>query len=216
MRLAELCRTTGVTAPTVKWYLRTGLLHRGDATAVNQASYDESHVRRLRLIRALIEVGGLSTEAVAAVLGALDDEDRTVQDVLAVAHDASAPQPSPPGQPAMERVEAFLRHRGWRVRAGSAARRQLGAALCALASLRDSTAPDIGSAEAVAALLDPYADAVENLASAEIANAPDDLADELLIERAVAGTVILEQAMAALRRMAQEHFARQRYGDTST
>ena len=214
MRLGELSKTAGVPPTTVKWYLRSGLLHRGDATAANQAHYDDTHVRRLRLIRALVEIGGLSTDSVSEILAAVDGEE-SIPEVLAVAHDACAPRPPSPGEASMALVDDYLCRRHWQVRADSGARRELAAALTALAALGDSTAPDVSSPSAVAALLDPYADAVERLAEAEIAHIPDDLSTELLIEQVVAGTVLLEHAMAALRRMAQENFAAQRYGEAS-
>ncbi|GMA88788.1 hypothetical protein GCM10025868_40380 [Angustibacter aerolatus] len=43
---------------TVKYYLREGLLPPGTPTSRTQAQYDEEHVRRLRLVRALLDVGG--------------------------------------------------------------------------------------------------------------------------------------------------------------
>ena len=70
MRIAELSRRAGVPVPTVKYYLREGLLPPGRATAPTQAQYDETHEQRLRLVRALVEVAGLSLAAVRRVLAA--------------------------------------------------------------------------------------------------------------------------------------------------
>ena len=53
---------------TVKFYLRTGLLHPGRATSATQAVYDESHLERLRLVRALLEIGGLTHAEIQRVL----------------------------------------------------------------------------------------------------------------------------------------------------
>ena len=53
MRISALATAADVPLATVKFYLREGLLHPGAATSATQASYDESHVRRIRLIRAL-------------------------------------------------------------------------------------------------------------------------------------------------------------------
>lgn len=41
MRVSELAVVTGVALPTIKFYLREELLHRGAMTAPNQARYDE-------------------------------------------------------------------------------------------------------------------------------------------------------------------------------
>ena len=57
----------------MKFYLREGLLHPGVATSATQATYDESHVRRLRLIRALTGPVGLSVQQTRAILQPVDD-----------------------------------------------------------------------------------------------------------------------------------------------
>ncbi|GAB3039144.1 MULTISPECIES: MerR family transcriptional regulator [Mycolicibacterium] len=225
MRLSELSRAAGLSPTTVKWYLRIGLLHRGQPTAVNQARYDDSHLRRLRLIRALIEVGGLSTDEVGDLIAAIDDPHRSIQNILAHAHRASAASAGTKAAASAAPIDDYIRHRGWRVRADSPARRDLAAVLDAIAALRpqpasgaagvsaEVTTPDTTTPDAVYSLLDPYADAVEPLAAAEIANTPADLPRDLLVERVVAGTILLERAIAALRRLAQEHHATKRYGD---
>src|SRR5919197_5194181 len=82
MRIAELSRQTGVPVATIKYYLREGLLPAGEATGPNQAQYGEEHVRRLRLIRALVTVGGVSIASVGAVLEAIDAVDRPLHDRL--------------------------------------------------------------------------------------------------------------------------------------
>jgi hypothetical protein len=51
--------------PTIKYYVREGLLPPGQLASPNQTQYDNSHLRRLRLIRALTEVGGLSAPLLA-------------------------------------------------------------------------------------------------------------------------------------------------------
>jgi DNA-binding transcriptional MerR regulator len=61
-----------VARSTIKFYLREGLLPAGSAQARNQALYDERHLERLRLIRALREVAGLSLDVVGRVAGELD------------------------------------------------------------------------------------------------------------------------------------------------
>src|SRR5690606_28312227 len=72
MKISELSRTTGTPIPTIKYYIREGLLARGTPTATNQADYDESHVQRLRLIRVLREVADLSVATLTQVVAALD------------------------------------------------------------------------------------------------------------------------------------------------
>src|SRR5712664_1393717 len=68
MRIAELSRDTGVPVPTIKFYLREGLIPAGERTSPNQMQYDETHVQRLKLVRALVDVGGLSVAGARNVL----------------------------------------------------------------------------------------------------------------------------------------------------
>src|SRR5439155_716721 len=71
MKMSELSRASGVPIATIKFYLREKLLPAGRATAATQAQYDEKHLARLRLIRALVDVGGLPLAAVG--LGPTDE-----------------------------------------------------------------------------------------------------------------------------------------------
>src|SRR3954447_19100510 len=86
MRIAELSATTGVPVPTIKYSLRERLLPPGERSAPNQASYGEPHVRRLRLIRAMIEIGGVPVAGVREVLRAVDATDTPVNHMLGEAH----------------------------------------------------------------------------------------------------------------------------------
>ncbi len=65
MRMAALSEASGVPVPTIKFYLREGLLPPGHRTSPNQSQYDDEHVRRLALIRSLTEIGGYSLATVA-------------------------------------------------------------------------------------------------------------------------------------------------------
>ena len=71
MKISQLAEASGVSVATLKYYLREGLLHSGQVTSRTQASYDDSHLERIRLVRALTEVGGLSLAATARVLQAI-------------------------------------------------------------------------------------------------------------------------------------------------
>ncbi|MCE5290009.1 MAG: MerR family transcriptional regulator, partial [Nocardiaceae bacterium] len=59
MWMAELAARSGLSVATIKYYLREGLLHPGEAVGQTRTRYDDSHVRRLRLIRALTDVANL-------------------------------------------------------------------------------------------------------------------------------------------------------------
>lgn len=74
MRISELSHASGVSIPTIKYYLREGLLQPGSRSAPNQAQYDQGHIHRLRLIRVLMDVGGLGVAGVRSTLEAIADE----------------------------------------------------------------------------------------------------------------------------------------------
>src|SRR3954471_23038235 len=82
MRIAELSRHTGVPVPTIKYYLREGLLPAGELTSPNQARYDDRHAERLRLLPVLLDIGPVPTPTIRHLLQALDGPDPDVHQVL--------------------------------------------------------------------------------------------------------------------------------------
>jgi DNA-binding transcriptional MerR regulator len=205
VRISELERESGVPVATIKYYLREGLLHRGAATASNQAEYDASHVKRLRLIRVLLDVGHLSIADVAAVAEALEDEDLPLHHVVGVAQYALGPHANEPDhhemQRALDEVDDFLARRRWRVFPDAPSRRTLAEALVALRRL--------GWAEGTDAF-EHYADVASELASWELDQIPlTSGSPSTAVESVVIGTVVFEAVLAALRRLAHEdHSAR--------
>jgi DNA-binding transcriptional MerR regulator len=202
VRMAELSTVSGVSVPTLKFYLREGLLPAGRPTAPNQAEYDETHVQRVRLVRALVEIGGLSIAAVRDVVAALDSRRRSVASVVGVVHHALTPPSAVPDDAelaaARSEVDAWLADLGWQVTARAPARRTLAEALVALRRLgREVAPPDFAA----------YAAAADQLAAWEldqtVGGPPDSRAE--LVERVVVGTVVYEAVLLALRRLAQEH-----------
>jgi DNA-binding transcriptional MerR regulator len=90
MRISELASNTEIPVATIKFYLRENLLHQGVRTAATQAQYDQSHVARLRLIRALLGPGGLSIAAAHQVIRAIEEPPDSVHELLGVAAGAVA------------------------------------------------------------------------------------------------------------------------------
>lgn len=136
MRISELSRSTGVPVPTIKYYVREGLLPPGELTSRNQANYDETHERRLRLIRALLDVGGLKVAAIAEVLGAVDDPARPVHKVLGAAADhlgtAQSGDDDAESAAAGAAVAELIARRGWRAHGSDPAAGDLARALAAM------------------------------------------------------------------------------------
>ena len=125
MRISELSRRSGRSIATIKYYLREGLLPAGYRTSANQADYGEDHLRRLRLITILLEVGGLTITSIKIVVDAIDDESRTVHEVLGAAHHALAlrvatPVAVPEHDEAEAEIDDYVRTLGWNVKADAA------------------------------------------------------------------------------------------------
>ncbi|MGW1869496.1 MerR family transcriptional regulator [Streptomyces mauvecolor] len=209
MRIGELSRRTGVAIPTIKYYVREGLLPPGELTSPNQASYDESHERRLRLVRALIDVGGLSVQAVGEVLGAVDNPAQPLHEVLGAATKRMMPRYGDAEDPelaaAREEVAALIERRGWRVPPDSPAARSLAGALAAMER--------VGHGDFAEEVLDQYAQAAEQVAVADLAYVGRNASREDLLEMVVIGTVLGEAVLAATRRMAHQNASARVYGD---
>ena len=202
MWISELSRRTGVPVATIKYYLREGLLPPGESTGATRAVYDEAHVRRLRLIRALVGSGGLSLATVRQVLGTLDESAYGTHALLGSAHQSLGEHSDlEPTTQARQRVDETLGRLGWQVHPDSPGRDALAAALDAL---------DAVGNEMPEHLLAAYADAAGRIGEADVADLPDDPAGAL--ERAVVYTVLGEPVLLALRRLAQENASARRYG----
>jgi DNA-binding transcriptional MerR regulator len=198
MQMSELSRAGGVPVATVKYYLREGLLAPGVSTSATRATYDDSHVRRLRLVRALAEVGNLKLDTIRDILEAVDAGEN-LHDTVGVAHSALAPRGAA-SDSAHAAVDRLLRRRRWRVHDGSANREALAVAFDALER--------VGYALPESAL-DVYAGAAAAVAEVDVDSVPTDAAEDA-VQHVVVGTVLLEPVLLALRRLAQEHLSRRR------
>ncbi|MFJ1755015.1 MerR family transcriptional regulator [Kitasatospora sp. NPDC088134] len=230
MRLADLGERSGVPLATVKYYLREGLLPPGQRVSATRAEYDESHLRRLRLVRAMIQVGRLPVATVREVLAHVDDESlgtsiRLGAALWALPHSAGgseqeagpaagpAAEPAEPEQadPARAAADALvgelLAELGWdaarEIGGLSPAHRALVAALATLHRL--------GYAFTAADLL-PYARTMEQAAGHDL-DRMEQLPDtRARVEYAVAGAVLFEPVLLNLRRIAQAEQSTRRYG----
>ncbi len=215
MKVSELSQRSGIPVATLKYYLREGLLPPGERLASNQASYDESHLRRLRLIRVLQEVGGLSLTAIQSVTRQLDAPEPETMEVLRAAIDAQGIRPvermacemGPEWQAAAREVDAFLDQVGWPTRPDSTARKRL---VDALLDLR-SHEPDLP----VTAFF-PYVRAAGEMAQNEVAHVMGALeaGPAQAVDAVIMGTVLWEPVFTALRRIAHEQLSRRVLGSS--
>lgn len=201
MRISELSRLSGVPVATIKYYLREGLLHDGQLTSATQAQYDQSHLARLRLVRALLGAGGLSVAAAREVLDQLAHPPASMHDLLGEVQRLLGPRVD--DQVDTRAAEAVIQRMGWRLKTTDPAPvRRLAAALAAL-DAADFTLP----ADDV---LD-YARAMQGLARQEVAGVPAGPSDAA-VRYTVLGTILVEPLLLALRRLAQIDASARRFG----
>ncbi|NLU75028.1 MerR family transcriptional regulator [Streptomyces sp. HNM0575] len=211
MRLAELSERSGISTATVKYYLREGLLPPGRRISATQAEYGEAHLRRLRLIRALTQVGRLPVATVREVLGSIDEPSKDQHSrigtaVWALPHGTQPDPDSPEAQDAERTAQALLKDLGWsfsyEAGAASPAYRMLIGAIAALRRL--------GYPSAMEHLL-PYARAAGQAAEADVELIAGYDDPEQQIEAAVACTVLYEPVLLSLRRLAEAEESNRRF-----
>lgn len=197
MRIGELSARSGVPVPTIKFYLRERLLPSGRGDAPQQTQYDQEHLRQLRLIRALIDMGGLPVAAIRTILGMVAGPARDVPGTLDATRSALPRKSDGVDDQAQRRAEdttTRLIHRlGWTIAENDPARGTITEAVATLYRLDQ---------DLLVGLLDDYASAAESIAYQDIdairSAADPDTQAETVVAATVLGGVVLE----ALRRLA--------------
>lgn len=200
MRISALAAEAGVPLPTVKFYLREGLLQPGVATSATQVSYNESHVRRLRLIRALIGSVGLSVQQTRAILELVDDPGDDLYATLG--HAVSALPPAvqeASGDDPYPRARAALEALGQVYDPHYAAVAQLESALAA--------AEAAGMPISEERLIE-YGRRLREIAAFDLERMPRE--PHAAVEYTVLGTALYEPVILALRRLAHQDVAARR------
>lgn len=203
MRISELSAQTGVTVPTIKYYLREGLLPEGERSSATQAAYGEKHVERLRVIRALLDAG-VSIAETRRVLGALDDPPANPHELLGTAH--AAITPAAEDMLDLTEAEALAAGLGWTPGACDPA------VLHAVARALDGL--ERAGFVVPKAVMREYLRSARRIADAEIAGVPGESA-EAAVRYVVLGSVLVEPLLLALRRVAQQVSSGARFGATN-
>ncbi|WP_414167572.1 MerR family transcriptional regulator [Streptoverticillium reticulum] len=200
MRLAELSERSGVSTATIKYYLREGLLQPGRRVTATQAEYGEDHLRRLRLVRALIQIGKVPVAVAREVIGAAEDASqdhhlRLGAATRALPHDPGPAEDDEAATTARRSVDALLEQLGWH-------------------GMHDEPSPALATLVAsVAALgrlgypcdtahLLPYGRLAAELAVTDLDLVEEQPTADGQIEAAVALTVLYEPVLLSLRRLA--------------
>ncbi|MET7814885.1 MerR family transcriptional regulator [Streptomyces sp. NPDC005395] len=212
MRLADLSNRSGVSTATIKYYLREGLLPPGRQLNATTAEYDESHLRRLRLVRALIQVGKVPVATAREVLGHVDDESlgRTIRlgaALWALPQDAEPDEADPAVAAARTEVDRLLELLGWETSQELAPLSPVHRSLVvAVAALRRLGYP--WNAE----LMAPYGELMMEVARRDLDFMETHASEAEQVEMAVASAVLFQPVLRALHRLAQEEESARRYG----
>jgi DNA-binding transcriptional MerR regulator len=205
VKISELARAAGESIPTLKFFIREGLLPPGERTGKTQAEYGADHLRRLQLIRILQEELGMSLDRVGEVLRSAERGGtallRSGLEAAQQARHGSPPERVDPelGR-AWEHLLALEGELGWDVVPGDPASADAARALATILRVLPADDPK--------AFLVSYARAMKAIADQEI---PDDLDPEgdpwETLRYAVLGTYLYEPLILALRRMAHRERA---------
>lgn len=193
MLISELAERSGVPVPTVKFYLREGVLPRGEATSATRAEYTDEHVARLRLIAALADVGGLPLARIREVLALIDEPLEDPVATMGRAVGALPPYVDDDGD--HSRARAAIDALGLTYEPAFAAVAQLESAIRAV----EAAGLPWGEEQIRRYGTSMRAIAVEEIAPMSAMDATESLS------YAVLGTTLYEPVMLALRRLAHHH-----------
>jgi DNA-binding transcriptional MerR regulator len=199
MRISALAAAADLPVATVKFYLREGLLHPGVATSATQATYDEAHVRRLRLIRALMGPVGLSVQQARDILQLVDDPGDDLYATLGRAVSALPPTTDAPRDDDPDpfpRARAALEALGQVYDPRFAAVAQLESGLAATEAAGMPLSQD--------RLLE-YGRRLRQIAAFDLERLPAE--PHAAVEYTVLGTALYEPVILALRRLAHQDVA---------
>ncbi|WES64695.1 MerR family transcriptional regulator [Microbacter sp. GSS18] len=199
MRISELAHTTGVSVASIKYYLREGLLPEGVRSSPTQADYGPAHVRRLGVIRALMD-SGVSIAGARKVIAVLDDPPESPHELLGTAHAAV----TPPADAGIDTAaaEALIAGLGWRP--GMCDEATVAAVARSLQNIERA------GFEMPPAVVAEYVEAMRRIADAEIAHVPLASPDEA-VRYVVLGSVLVEPLLLSLRRAAEQIASAERF-----
>ncbi|WP_175442296.1 MerR family transcriptional regulator [Humibacillus sp. DSM 29435] len=209
MRVSELAVRSDVTIASVKYYIRIGLLHPGVAQSATRAEYDDSHLERVRLIRTLVDVGGLSIERISEVVAALDNPPASRHELLGTAHEVLRDRDRPPASASAQRlvdgvVPACL--------PSAADHGNPGRSPATLTLDQAITVAESSGWPITAETLTCWGEAMRAVAEVDVVADLADASPAQALRYAIIGNVVTDPILLALRRVAQERLSSERLG----
>ncbi len=165
--------------------------------SATRSEYDDAHLRRLALIRALIGVGGLGVAGAKAVLDEIDDPPESLHEMIGSAYTrlpGAVPGAGAAPEGAADRASLLLRDLGW-----DAAERECADEVAGLA--RAIGAIDAAGLELSREDLAAYGRAMGVVAQREVQRTPSESVPAA-VRYVVLGTVLVEPLLLVLRRLA--------------
>lgn len=201
MRISELSARSGVSVATIKYYLRERVLPEGERTSPTQATYGEPHLRRLGVIRALVDAG-VGIAGVRNVIAVLENPPEAPGALLGAASSAVNPADDD-ARLDLGPARALVARFGGEP--DECAPGQIAAVARALTSL------DRAGFAVPEPVLAAYVEHLAAIGEAELEATPADSAEEA-VRYVVLGTVLVEPLILALRRVAEQMAATRRLG----
>lgn len=202
MRISELSARSGVPVATIKYYLRERVLPEGERTSPTQATYGDAHLRRLGVIRALVD-SGVGIAGVRNVVAVLENPPDHPSALLGAASAAVNPVDDDAADLDLAPALALLERLGGG--ADDCYPGQVTAIARALAAL------DRAGFAVPEPVLAAYVEHFGAIADAELSATPTDSA-EAAVRYVVLGTTLVEPLILALRRVAEQIAASRRFG----
>ena len=182
----------------------------GTRLSGNQTAYADEHVQRVRLVRALLETGGLSIERAKAVVSTIDAPQDSLAMTFEVAQQSLAGTGSsttPPSSASVARVEALAAAQRWKSLGTNPGTDVAARVLDGLAAIGFDPSDEYLAA---------YASAAATIARADLAALTTRTRPDLVAELMVVGTVLGNSLVAGLRRLAQESVTSEFFPEATT
>jgi len=206
MRISELSKQSDVRLPTIKYYIREGMLPAGMPLGPRDAEYDAGHLERLEIIRNLREIAQLSIETIKRLLIAADDPSIPLHLLAGIAHAAILPSASTstaePNTNATILASQFYTQLGWAIPEQHPVFAQTGRLLGLL---------KVNNAPHTAADLQLYAQAAAILTQTELGVTRTEGSRLLLVHDVVIGTYLSNELLLTLHMAAQVDQAQRQF-----
>ncbi|APX33841.1 MerR family transcriptional regulator [Brachybacterium sp. P6-10-X1] len=206
MLLHELSATSGCSAASIKYYRREGLLPAGERLTATRQEYGPHHLERLQLIQVLREMADAPIARIRSLTRRLDDPEvpllRCLEEAQAIALGADTVGGAPAaGRPEHPSVAALLARMDW-PDVDSVPRRALDDVLHTLSGweMPDGIETVMRYAEPMARIARGDVELLQgDPGDIDDPSEPGVPGDDLVILRAVAGTIAFDRMIQVLR-----------------